>query len=43
MVKILHGSGTLELLPEGFGFLRRDEGNDPNSPTDVYISLAQVR
>jgi transcription termination factor Rho len=39
----LRGGGTLELLPEGYGFLRRAEDNYQNSPSDVYVSPAQVR
>ena len=35
--------GTLEVLPEGFGFLRRDECNYLSSPHDVHVSPAQVR
>jgi transcription termination factor Rho len=39
----LRGGGTLELLPEGYGFLRRAERNYLSSPEDVYVSPAQVR
>jgi transcription termination factor Rho len=39
----IHGGGTLELLPEGYGFLRRPEGNYLNSPDDIYVSPAQIR
>jgi transcription termination factor Rho len=35
--------GTLEVLPEGFGFLRSAECNYQNSPKDVYVSPAQIR
>ncbi len=36
-------SGTLEVLPEGYGFLRKPEKNYLTSPEDVYVSAAQVR
>ncbi|MCI0457655.1 MAG: transcription termination factor Rho, partial [Gemmataceae bacterium] len=39
----LRGGGTLELLAEGYGFLRQLEGNYLNSPYDIYVSPAQVR
>jgi transcription termination factor Rho len=35
--------GTLEVLPEGYAFLRRPERNYLGSPEDVYVSPAQVR
>ena len=39
----IHGSGTLEILPDGFGFLRSAESNYLPGPDDIYISPAQVR
>jgi transcription termination factor Rho len=39
----LRGEGTLELLPEGFGFLRQPGRNYSNSPEDIYVSPAQVQ
>jgi transcription termination factor Rho len=40
---IIRGQGTLEVLPEGFGFLRQAGANYLNSPNDFYVSAAQVR
>ncbi len=39
----IYGSGTLEILPDGFGFLRSAESNYLPGPDDIYISPAQVR
>src|SRR5438874_519448 len=39
----LRAEGTLEVLPDGFGFLRLAEGNYLSSPHDVYVSPTQVR
>ena len=39
----IHGAGTLEILPDGFGFLRSAESNYLPGPDDIYISPAQVR
>ena len=39
----IHGEGTLELLPDGFGFLRSPQANYLPGPDDIYISPAQVR
>jgi transcription termination factor Rho len=39
----IHGSGTLEILSDGFGFLRSAESNYLPGPDDIYISPAQVR
>lgn len=35
--------GTLEILPDGFGFLRSTAHNYLSSPEDVYVSPSQVR
>jgi transcription termination factor Rho len=35
--------GTLEILPDGFGFLRRPEHNYLSSPDDVYVPAALIR
>jgi len=40
---ILYGEGVLEVLPDGFGFLRSPEYNYMPSPHDVYISPSQIR
>jgi transcription termination factor Rho len=39
----LRGSGTLEILPDGYGFLRMPQWNYLNSPEDIYVSPAQIR
>lgn len=39
----IYGEGTLEILPDGFGFLRSPEANYLPGPDDIYISPAQVR
>lgn len=37
------GSGTLEVLPDGFGFLRSPEANYLPGPDDIYVSPSQIR
>ena len=37
------GLGTIEVLPDGFGFLRSPESNYLAGPDDIYISPNQVR
>jgi transcription termination factor Rho len=39
----IHGDGTLEILPDGFGFLRSPQANFLPGPDDIYVSPAQVR
>ncbi|QDH16908.1 transcription termination factor Rho [Swingsia samuiensis] len=39
----IYGEGTLEILPDGFGFLRSPEANYLPGPDDIYISPTQVR
>ncbi|MBE9604200.1 transcription termination factor Rho [Acetobacteraceae bacterium H6797] len=39
----IHGEGTLEILPDGFGFLRSPQSNYLPGPDDIYVSPAQVR
>jgi len=39
----IHGDGTLEILPDGFGFLRSPEANYLPGPDDIYVSPSQVR
>lgn len=39
----IYGDGTLEILPDGFGFLRSPEANYLPGPDDIYISPSQVR
>ncbi len=38
-----HGAGTIEVLPDGFGFLRSPEANYLAGPDDIYVSPNQVR
>ncbi len=37
------GSGTLEIMPDGFGYLRSAESNYLPGPDDIYVSPSQVR
>ncbi|MFD2265326.1 transcription termination factor Rho [Lacibacterium aquatile] len=39
----IFGSGVLELLPDGFAFLRSTEANYLPGPDDIYISPSQIR
>ena len=39
----IHGEGTLEILPDGFGYLRSAESNYLPGPDDIYVSPTQVR
>ncbi len=39
----IHGDGTLEILSDGFGFLRSPESNYLPGPDDIYVSPAQMR
>ncbi len=39
----LTSEGVLEILPEGYGFLRSQEWSYVNSPDDIYVSPAQVK
>jgi transcription termination factor Rho len=40
---ILFGEGVLEILPEGFGFLRSQSFNYLPCPEDIYVSPSQIR
>ena len=40
---LMFGSGVLEVLPEGFGFLRSHNYNYLPSPDDIYVSPSQIR
>lgn len=40
---ILSASGVLEIMSEGYGFLRSPDYNYMSSPDDVYISQSQIR
>ena len=37
------GEGVLELIPEGYGFLRSADYNYLNSPDDIYVSPSQIK
>jgi len=39
----IYGSGVLETLPDGFGFLRSPDYNYLPGPDDIYVSPAQIR
>ena len=40
---LIYGQGTLEILPDGFGFLRSPDYNYLPGPDDIYVSPAQIR
>ena len=40
---ILIGSGVLEIVQDGYGFLRSSDYNYLSSPDDIYVSQAQVK
>ena len=40
---VISGTGVLEILPDGFGFLRAVDYNYLPSPDDIYISPSQIR
>ncbi len=40
---LMYGEGVLEVLPDGFGFLRSPEFNYLPGPDDIYISPSQIR
>lgn len=39
----IYGGGVLEVLPDGFGFLRSPEGSYLAGPDDIYVSPSQIR
>jgi transcription termination factor Rho len=39
----IYGEGVLEILPDGFGFLRTEEGSYLAGPDDLYVSPRQIR
>jgi len=41
--KAIFGEGVLEILPDGFGFLRAPDANYLPGPDDIYISPSQIR
>lgn len=40
---ILIGTGTLEMMPDGYGFLRSADYNYLSSPDDIYVSQSQIK
>ncbi|NRB11194.1 MAG: transcription termination factor Rho [Rickettsiaceae bacterium] len=40
---LIFGEGVLEILPDGFGFLRSPEANYLAGPDDIYVSPSQIR
>ncbi|MEX0670851.1 MAG: transcription termination factor Rho [Pirellulales bacterium] len=40
---LMFGEGTLEILPDGFGFLRSADAHYLSCPDDIYVSPSQIR
>ncbi len=40
---LISTEGVLEIMPDGYGFLRSSDYNYLNSPDDVYVSQAQIK
>jgi transcription termination factor Rho len=40
---IIHNEGVLEIMPDGYGFLRSSDYNYLNSPDDIYVSQSQIK
>ena len=40
---IISGEGVLEIMPDGYGFLRSSDYNYLNSPDDIYVSQSQIK
>lgn len=40
---LMYGEGTLEILPDGFGFLRSAQYHYLSCPDDIYVSPSQIR
>ncbi len=40
---LIFGEGTIEILPDGFGFLRSPDSNYLPGPDDIYVSPSQIR
>jgi transcription termination factor Rho len=43
MSGLIYGDGVLEILPDGFGFLRSQNYNYLPGPDDIYVSPSQIR
>ena len=39
----IEGEGVLEIMPDGYGFLRSADYNYLNSPADIYVSPSQIK
>ena len=39
----VEATGVLEIMPDGYGFLRSSDYNYLNSPDDIYVSVAQIK
>ncbi len=42
-VSLMKGEGVLEILPDGFGFLRSSKNNYLAGPKDIYVSPSQIK
>ncbi|MEO6038331.1 MAG: transcription termination factor Rho, partial [Saprospiraceae bacterium] len=40
---VIEGLGTLEMMPDGYGFLRSPDYNYQTSPDDIYVSPSQIK
>jgi len=40
---IVYNTGVLEIMPDGYGFLRSPDYNYLNSPDDIYVSQSQIK
>ena len=40
---VVQASGVLEIMPDGYGFLRSSDYNYLNSPDDIYVSQSQIK
>jgi transcription termination factor Rho len=40
---VIYNTGVLEIMPDGYGFLRSPDYNYLNSPDDIYVSQSQIK
>ncbi|MFA6200994.1 MAG: transcription termination factor Rho [Bacteroidales bacterium] len=40
---LINAEGVLEIMPDGYGFLRSSDYNYLNSPDDIYVSQSQIK
>ena len=40
---VINGEGVLEMMPDGYGFLRSSDYNYMTSPDDIYVSPSQIK